>query len=146
MAIFSTKSDKSDQADKALQAEKAPKIDEPKVAVGEPKVATETAAATSDITAVVSRNGVLIIPRLSEKSSAMNKLNKYVFKVEGKINKVELRKAIERTYGATVIGINMITVNGKSRRSGRVYGRTSGFKKAIVTLSPKSKKIDTLQA
>lgn len=131
MAIFSSK----------------PKLEEEKAVAADKVPATTTASDTPDNTpVVVSRNGVLIIPRLSEKASAMNKLNKYVFKVEGKINKVELRKAIERTYGATVIGINMITVKSKARRYGRTSGRISGFKKAIVTLSANSKRIDSIQA
>lgn len=133
MAIFSSKpEDKVDD----IEAKKA-------VAADNSGGASE---ASDNLPVVVSRNGVLIVPRLSEKSVAMNKLNKYVFKVEGKINKIELRKAIERTYGATVIGVNMITVKSKARRYGRSSGRTSGFKKAIVTLSPNSKKIDTIQA
>ena len=101
--------------------------------------------ATADMTVVTVANGVLIVPRLSEKGTRLKQLNKFVFKIEGKINKVELRKAIEKTYGAKVTGINMITVKGKSRRRGRIVGQTSSFKKAVVTLAPDSKKIETIE-
>jgi large subunit ribosomal protein L23 len=89
------------------------------------------------------RTGALIIPRISEKSTMLNRLNKYVFKVEGKVNKVELRKAIEKAYGAQIQKINMIAVKGKPRRYGRTFGTTSSFKKAVVTLKPGSKPISS---
>lgn len=94
----------------------------------------------------ISHHKALIVPRLSEKSNQMSAQNKYVFKVEGKINKVELRKAVEKAYGTKVARVNMITVKGKQRRSGRTLGKTSGFKKAIITLAPGSKKIDTFES
>ncbi len=134
MAIFSPKTEdqtKDKPKDKAKEIVDAPKI---------------VAADGPDNTVMIGQRGVLIVPRLSEKSVNMNKLNKYVFKIEGKVNKVELKKAIEKAYGAKVAGINMITVLGKSRRYGKTMGKRSGFKKAIVTLTKDSKKIDTIQA
>ncbi len=102
-------------------------------------------AKAAPVTAIVNRSrnsGALIVPRLSEKGNLLNRLNKYVFKIEGKMNKLELRKAIESTHGAKVAQINMITVKGKYRRYGKAFGRTSDFKKAVITLTPDSKKIE----
>ena len=87
----------------------------------------------------------LVVPRLSEKAGLLNRLNKYVFKIEGKMNKVEVRKAIEKAYGVKIAQVNMVNVAGKYRRYGRTYGRTSSFKKAIVTLTPDSKKITLVE-
>ena len=87
----------------------------------------------------------LIVPRLSEKAGALNKLNKYVFTIWGKTNKVEVRKEVEKTYGVKVDRINMITMAGKSRRFGRRTGVTQAYKKAIVTLTANSKKIDLVE-
>lgn len=93
-----------------------------------------------------SRASSIVVPRLSEKASALTRLNKYVFKVEGKVNKVQLRQAVEKAYDVKIARINMISVKGKYRRSGRSFGKTSDFKKAIVTLKPGSKKIDLIEA
>lgn len=91
-------------------------------------------------------NQALVFPRLSEKAAALARINKYVFKVEGKVNKIELRKAIEKAYEVKIADINMVTVKGKWRRYGRVTGPMSNFKKAIVTLKADSKKIDLIES
>ncbi len=90
-------------------------------------------------------NKGLIVPRISEKAGSIEKLNKYIFSVYGKLNKIEVRKAIEKMYGVKVDGVNMVQVLGKSRRYGRIVGQRSGFKKAIVTLKKDSKKINLVE-
>lgn len=113
-----------------------------------PVEAGELAVAdTGAVTVKTSRKSVLALPRLSEKASALAHLNKYVFKVSGgKVNKIELRKAIEKFYGVKIASINTVSVKGKHRRYGRTYGKMSNFKKAIVTLTPDSKVPDIEQA
>lgn len=59
---------------------------------------------------------------------------RYVFKVPTSTNKIEVRKAVQAVYGVNVVGVNMVSVKGKQRRQGRKLGRTSDWKKAIVTL------------
>lgn len=76
----------------------------------------------------------LISPRVSEKSSRLLKQNQYVFVVGKKANKVEVKKAVEAFYKVKVLRVNMISVQGKDKMFGRTPGRTSDFKKAIVTL------------
>ena len=113
------------------------------------KQTTETAAPQVNTNAVIiggRGNQSLVFPRLSEKASALARLNKYVFKVEGKVNKVELRKALEKAYGVKIADINMVSMKGKIRRYGRTEGRMSNFKKAIVTLKPDSKRIDLIES
>ncbi len=89
--------------------------------------------------------GALVVPRLSEKAGAAARLNKYIFTVFGKMNKLELRKSVEKMYGVKIAQVNMINIKGKARRFGRTMGRTSDYKKAIVTLTPDSKKIDLVE-
>lgn len=116
--------------------------------------AKETTEATPVVTEATSDTAImldatasrsLVVPRLSEKAGKLNNLNKYVFTVTGKANKIEARKAVEAQYGVKVATVNMITMAGKVRRYGRRTGVTSAFKKAIVTLKPNSKKIDLVE-
>ncbi len=77
---------------------------------------------------------VLVQPRISEKAGHLVKLNKYVFKVKGGANKVEVKKAVENFYKVHVTQVNIIRNLGKVKNFGNRKGETSGFKKAIVTL------------
>ena len=86
---------------------------------------------------------VLVQPRISEKAGHLAALNKYVFKVGKSANKVEVKKAVEAAYKVKVTQVNMVTNLGKKRNFGRTAGRTSAFKKAIVTLK-KGDKIEGL--
>jgi large subunit ribosomal protein L23 len=79
-------------------------------------------------------------PRLSEKAIALNKLDQYVFTVNPKATKLEVKKQLELLYGISIKSINMVSMAGKSRRYGRTSGTTKAFKKAIVTLTKTSKK------
>ena len=74
--------------------------------------------------------------RLSEKASMLGeKSNEYVFVVDRKANKVEIRKAVEDHFGKKVTDVRTINVKGKKRREKRAdAGRTNHFKKAIVRL------------
>ena len=73
-------------------------------------------------------------PRLSEKSSRLAQAGKYVFNVGRSANKVEIKKAVEKAYKVNVIRVNILNTKGKTRVYGRTSGKTSPFKKAIVTL------------
>lgn len=111
----------------------------------EAAVDAQEVVATPVITLDAPATRHLVVPRLSEKAGVLNRLNKYVFTVYGKINKVELRKAVEKQYGVDIAQVNMVVMSGKSRRFGRTVGRTRAFKKAVVTLKPNSKKIDLVE-
>jgi len=76
---------------------------------------------------------------LSEKSNMFSQSGRYVFRVDRHTNKIEVKKAVESVYDVHVQSVNMISVKGKSRRQGRSIGRTSDWKKAIVTLKPGEK-------
>ena len=71
---------------------------------------------------------------LSEKSNLLANTGRYVFKVPSSVNKLEVGKAVEAVYGVKVVSVKTVNVAGKARRYGRTSGRTSNWKKAIVTL------------
>jgi large subunit ribosomal protein L23 len=80
---------------------------------------------------------VLIRPVITEKSGYQSdKLNRYTFAVDGRANKLQIKKAVEQVFSVDVVSVNVMHVQGKSRRWGKVLGRTKDWKKAIVTLRP----------
>lgn len=89
---------------------------------------------------------IIVQPRLSEKAVALDKLNKYVFTVRKSANKIQIRKALEKFYGITIAQVNVVNIEGKTRRYGSTHGKMSDFKKAIVTLTKNSKKPEILEA
>lgn len=84
---------------------------------------------------------VLIRPLITEKAANLGTLNKYAFVVSDKANKIEVSKAVTAVYGVRPINVNIVCVKGKVVTRGRLKGRRSDLKKAIVTL----KKGETIQ-
>ncbi|WP_108821552.1 50S ribosomal protein L23 [Dysgonomonas sp. Marseille-P4361] len=84
--------------------------------------------------------GILIKPILTEKQTAISEKfpNRYGFRVAPSANKVEIKKAVEELYGVKVESVNTMKYSGnrKSRytKAGVISGKTSAYKKAIVTL------------
>jgi len=85
---------------------------------------------------------VILKPVISERSMDDAKVKKYTFKVATNANKTEIKSAIEAAFGVEVIRVNVMNNNGKVKRQGKSVGRTASYKKAIVTLSEKSKTIE----
>ena len=82
---------------------------------------------------------VLISPVVTEKSTNAQADRKYTFMVHLDSNKVEVKKAIEKTYGVKVQSVNIIPVLKKVRFAGRgrqITKRQQG-RKAVITLAPK---------
>ena len=71
---------------------------------------------------------------MTEKAGGMALDRKYIFIVADNANKSEVKKEIESSYGVKVNDVNMVVRKGKAKRLGQSFGRTSDFKKAIVTL------------
>lgn len=82
------------------------------------------------------RQSALLIKQawITEKAGDLSGLRKYIFIVDRKANKSEIKKAIESIYSVKATSINIINTKGKAKRLGRSLGRTSAYKKAIVTL------------
>jgi large subunit ribosomal protein L23 len=77
---------------------------------------------------------VLIEPWITENTTAMLELNKYVFKIAPKATKKEVKKSVEDLYKVKVLAVNTVKIPRKFRIQGRMQGWKAGFKKAIVTL------------
>ncbi len=74
-------------------------------------------------------------PLITEKGSMLREQsNKYIFEVDMRANKIEIKKAVEKAFKVKVLKVNTLIQHGKLRRVRRVQGRTPDFKKAIVTL------------
>ncbi|MDD2294407.1 MAG: 50S ribosomal protein L23 [Eubacteriales bacterium] len=85
---------------------------------------------------------VLIKPVISERSMDDAEAKKYTFKVAVDANKTEIKSAVEEAFGVEVVKVNVMNNDGKVKRQGKYVGRTAAYKKAIVTLSEKSKAIE----
>ena len=74
-------------------------------------------------------------PVRTEKTTDLEEFNnQIVFEVDRRANKIEIRQAVEHLFGVHVVNVNTINQRGKPKRVGRVIGRRSDTKKAIVTL------------
>ena len=81
-------------------------------------------------------------PILSEKSYAGIADKTYTFEVAKAATKSEIKVAVEKVFDVKVAKVNTSNYDGKIKRQGRSEGRTSAFKKAIVTLTADSKTIE----
>ena len=72
---------------------------------------------------------------ITEKSGVIAQNGKYVFKVDSRANKIEIKQAIEKIFNVHVKEIRTINVKPKKRRVGRYTGLTNRCKKAIVKLA-----------
>lgn len=79
---------------------------------------------------------VLIRPLVTEKTNAMMQDNKYTFVVPLRVNKVEIRQAVEHIFKVKVLAVNTVRVMGKTKRMGKTQGKRPDYKKAIVKLAP----------
>jgi large subunit ribosomal protein L23 len=81
---------------------------------------------------------ILRKPIITEKTQSLNAAGKYTFQVDRDANKIQIASAIEKMYGVSVEKVNTITQIGKKKsrmtRTKMSSGKTSTFKKAIITL------------
>ena len=90
-------------------------------------------------------NKIIIKPLLTEKSYSGIANKVYTFVVAKNAGKVEIKKAVEELFGVQVEKVNTVNVKSKKKtqntKAGRTVGKTSDYKKAIVTLTESSKSI-----
>lgn len=77
---------------------------------------------------------VLRRPVITEKGTALQEQGKYTFEVAQDANKQQIRQAVELAFKVEVERVNVMTMPAKSRGPGRRRGKTSPWKKAVVTL------------
>ena len=83
----------------------------------------------------------IVGPVITEKSTNLSEQNKIVFKVPFNADKKNLKKNIEKIFKVTVIKINVINKQNRSKLARGRKVKISGFKKAIITLK-KGQSID----
>lgn len=81
-------------------------------------------------------------PVITERTTDLMEQNKYVFEVDRRANKTEIRQAIERLFDVKVEQINTVRTPGKRKRVGKHVGYTQEKKKAIVKLTADSNPIE----
>lgn len=75
----------------------------------------------------------------TEKGSGMLPMNKYLFWVDKKANKIEIKGAVQDIYKVKVDNVNTMIMSGKAKRVRYAVGYTPDWKKAVVTLKEGSK-------
>ena len=83
----------------------------------------------------------IISPIVTEKSTNLSEQNKIVFKVSNKLNKIILKKNIEKIFKVNVIKVNIINKQSRKKITRGKKVKIQGYKKAIVTLK-KGQSID----
>ena len=79
---------------------------------------------------------IIKAPVITEKSTRLSQEeNKYVFKVDSKATKDQIKKAIETIFKVKVVEISTLNAKVKKRRVGRYTGLSNRYKKAIVKLA-----------
>jgi large subunit ribosomal protein L23 len=85
---------------------------------------------------------VIVRPLVTEKSTALSMAGKYIFEVDMRANKPQVKNAVEKAFNVTVTGVNIMVMKAK-KRGGRFSGRKvtygNDWKKAVVTLRPDDK-------
>ncbi len=74
-------------------------------------------------------------PILSEKTMRLADQNQYVFKVDIKSTKLQIKSAVEKMFDVKVAAVGTATLLGKVKRTKNRIGKRSDFKKAYVTLA-----------
>src|SRR5512147_68638 len=86
---------------------------------------------------------ILRRPLVTEKSNyQVSKLHQYVFEVAREATKTQVKDAVETLFDVKVLRVNVVNAPAKRTRrarSRRLMVRSSGCKKAIVTLAPEDR-------
>jgi large subunit ribosomal protein L23 len=88
---------------------------------------------------MIDYNSILIEPVLSEKANILREEGKYVFKVDFRANKLQIKEAIRRLFNVHPIACTVMVVSGKPKRLRNRPGYTSTWKKAVVRLAKDEK-------
>jgi large subunit ribosomal protein L23 len=83
---------------------------------------------------------ILIKPIITEKATNHSEVfNRYTFVVDKRANKIEIKGAVEATYGVSILSVKTLNYpiqrTTKFTKKGLVTGVKSGYKKAVVQVS-----------
>jgi large subunit ribosomal protein L23 len=93
---------------------------------------------------MINYESILIEPVLSEKANILREEGKYVFKVDPRATKIQIKEAVRRLFDVHPISCTVMRVGGKPKRLRYRAGFTSSWKKAIVRL-PKNERISLFE-
>ncbi len=82
---------------------------------------------------------VLLRPIITEKTTVLTGQDKYVFEVDIRANKNQIKEAVQVAFNVRVAEVNTMTMKGKPKRFGRRVVNRPDWKKAVVTLVPGDK-------
>ena len=83
---------------------------------------------------------ILVAPIVTEKSMKMQQEeNKVTLKVKNTANKTQIKIAVQQIFNVKVVDVKIVNVLPRAKRVGRYECKVSGYKKAIVTISPEDK-------
>lgn len=85
-------------------------------------------------------------PVITERTAGYMDDLKYVFEVDIRANKTEIKKAVEAIFNVKVSNVNTLRVPAKPKRYGRHFGYTPEWKKAFVTLAEGSKALEFFES
>ena len=88
---------------------------------------------------MIENERILIEPVLSEKANIMRDEGKYVFRVDPRANKIQIKEAVRKLYNVHPVSCNIMVVGGKPKRQRNRAGYTSSWKKAIIRLAKDEK-------
>jgi large subunit ribosomal protein L23 len=88
---------------------------------------------------MIDHDKVLIEPVLSEKANILREEGKYVFKVDPRATKLQIKEAVRKLFNVNPVSCTVMNVGGKPKRQRYRAGYTSSWKKAIVRLSKDEK-------
>lgn len=77
----------------------------------------------------------ILAPQVTEKATMVaDKHNQIAFKVKKDATKKEVKEAIELMFKVEVTAVNILNMNGKTKRAGRLMGKRNDWKKAYISL------------
>ena len=92
--------------------------------------------------------GIIYRPIVTEKISNLQGKGVYAFEVDLSANKIDIARAVAKKFNVTVMNVRTMNIKGKTKtqmtRKGRFAGKTSHYKKAVVTLK-EGDKIDLFE-
>lgn len=120
---------------KSVKKTATKKTEEKKITKTTKKSSNKTEAVKTG-KATIKSYDCIIKPILSEETMKnMETMNKITVQVMKDSNKVEIRNAFEAIFGVKVKRVNVSNVRAKDKRVGKYSGKTSSYKKAVITLA-----------
>ena len=131
-----TKATKTAKKTTSKKVEKTEEVKETKTTKRTTQKTSKKAETVKTGKATIKSYDCIIKPILSEETMKnMETMNKITVQVNKNSNKVEIKNAFEAIFGVKVKQVNVSNVRAKDKRVGKYSGKTSSYKKAVITLA-----------